>query len=41
MTVLAADSEKLVGDVFLAAAQISYMGPFTGAYRDQLVDRWL
>ena len=32
--VLMIDSEKLVGDVFIAAAQVSYMGPFTGAYRD-------
>jgi len=41
VVILTADSEKLVGDVFLAAAQISYMGPFTGVYRDQLVERWI
>jgi len=32
---------NLVGDVYLASAAMSYYGPFTGAYRDQLVDLWL
>ncbi|KAK3243833.1 hypothetical protein CYMTET_46533 [Cymbomonas tetramitiformis] len=30
----------LVGDVFLSAASISYYGPFTGPYRDELVELW-
>ena len=36
-------SQKLIvaaGDVFLAAAFISYLGPFTGAYRDKLLQTW-
>lgn len=28
------------GDIFLAAACISYVGPFTGIYRDRLVQGW-
>jgi len=28
------------GNVFLAAASLSYMGPFTGTYRDELVKDW-
>jgi dynein heavy chain len=27
-------------DVFLAAASISYNGPFTGPYRKNLTDYW-
>ena len=33
--------QLLVGDVFLSAACISYMGAFTGAYRQKLVGSWL
>lgn len=33
--------QLLVGDVFLAAACISYTGAFTGAYRQQLVGGWV
>lgn len=32
---------NLLGDAFLAAACISYYGPFTGIYRRQLVSKWL
>jgi len=32
---------NLIGDVFLSAAALSYYGPFTGSYRDQLVEQWL
>ena len=44
--------EKLLGNVFLAAASISYIGPFTvrllfqlniylqGAYREKLIESW-
>ena len=28
---------KLIGDVFIAAASISYIGPFTGIYRNYLI----
>ncbi|RLN88726.1 hypothetical protein BBJ28_00016849, partial [Nothophytophthora sp. Chile5] len=31
----------LIGDTFLAAACISYYGPFTGGFRQQIVDQWL
>jgi dynein heavy chain, axonemal len=30
--------EKLIGNVFIAAASISYIGPFTGFYREILVE---
>ena len=32
---------QLVGDVFISAACISYYGPFTGVYRNNLTDKWL
>jgi len=31
----------LIGDTFLSCAAISYYGPFTGNYRDELVEKWL
>jgi len=31
---------NLVGDVFLAASSLSYYGPFTGYYRELLVNQW-
>ena len=31
---------NLVGDVFLSAACISYCGPFTGIFRQQLQTDW-
>jgi len=31
----------LVGDVFIAAAFVSYAGPFTGEYRQHLVSQWM
>ncbi|DBA83803.1 TPA: hypothetical protein ACH3X1_006326, partial [Trebouxia sp. C0004] len=37
---LATRLQLLIGDVFLAAACISYVGPFTGIYRDRLVQGW-
>ena len=33
--------DKLVGNVFIAAACISYYGAFTGIYREQMVSNWL
>ncbi|TMW63012.1 hypothetical protein Poli38472_005630 [Pythium oligandrum] len=32
---------NLIGDTFLAAACISYYGPFTGAFRQRIVEQWL
>lgn len=32
---------ELIGDVFIGAATISYLGAFTGPYRDSLVKEWL
>jgi dynein heavy chain len=32
---------NLTGDVFLSAAAISYYGPFTGVYRNDIVASWL
>ena len=34
------DGKFSAGDLFLAAAEMSYLGPFTGQYREQLVDLW-
>ena len=31
------EAAKLIGDVFLSAACISYYGPFTGKYREELL----
>jgi len=33
--------EKLVGDVFLGAACVAYVGPFTGVYRKQILVEWV
>lgn len=30
-----------MGDVFIAAACISYYGPFTGVFREKLVAKWV
>ncbi|CAE7499104.1 DNAH6, partial [Symbiodinium sp. CCMP2456] len=35
------DIINLTGDVFLSSASISYYGPFTGNYRNDIVDAWL
>ena len=32
---------QLIGDVFISAACISYYGPFTGIYRQQMVTEWI
>lgn len=39
--VIAGDIKRLVGDVFLSCACISYFGAFTGQYREKLVSQWL
>ena len=33
--------DNLVGDIFISSACISYYGPFTGVYRDQMVGKWI
>jgi dynein heavy chain len=33
-------AQKLIGDVFLASAAISYYGAFTGMYRKKLMSHW-
>jgi dynein heavy chain len=35
------DIHKLVGNVFLSCACISYFGAFTGVYRNALVEEWV
>ena len=35
------DIQKLVGNVFLSAAAISYYGGFTGVYRQELIKNWV
>jgi dynein heavy chain len=39
--IMETEIEKLIGNVFVAAASISYIGPFTGFYRDILIEQWL
>ena len=38
---IAEDTRLLVGDVFIAAACVSYYGAFSGAYREELVGSWV
>lgn len=38
---IADDILNLTGDVFLSSASISYYGPFTGVYRNDIVTAWL
>jgi len=39
--VIQGDIERLVGNVFLSCACISYFGAFTGQYRELLVNDWV
>jgi len=39
--VISDDIEKLVGNVFLSSAVISYQGAFTGLYRKEMTDVWV
>ncbi|TYZ65733.1 hypothetical protein PybrP1_011994 [[Pythium] brassicae (nom. inval.)] len=41
VALLATSIRALIGDTFLAAACISYYGPFTGGFRARIVARWL
>jgi len=38
---ISGEIERLVGNVFLSCACISYFGAFTGAYREKLVAQWV
>merc|ERR1711871_1790712 len=38
---LGASIDNLVGDIFISSACISYYGPFTGVYRDEMVSKWI
>jgi len=33
--------DKLIGDMFLCAGSVSYVGPFTGVYRERILQYWL
>lgn len=33
--------DKVTGDVFLSVAQMSYLGPFTGRYRELISSKWM
>lgn len=35
------DLKLIIGNVFVAASSITYYGPFTGQYRDELVALWV
>lgn len=37
---IAQELNELIGNVFLSAATISYLGPFTGAYREPILHGW-
>jgi len=41
VTVLKADRVRLIGDVFLGTASISYIGAFTGVYREAILKEWV
>ena len=32
---------KVVGNVFMSASQMSYLGPFTGQYRESILAEWM
>ena len=38
---LSADEVYFVGNVFVAAASLSYLGPFNGQFRSELVAKWM
>jgi hypothetical protein len=35
------EGKFIAGDVFLSCAELSYLGPFSGAYRDDMIKLWL
>ena len=40
VAILEDEINKLIGDVFLSCACISYFGGFTGSYRNELTTKW-
>ncbi len=38
---LEADKRNLVGNILLSAAFISYLGPFTSNYRNEILKKWI
>jgi dynein heavy chain, axonemal len=40
MGILTSEEKELVGNVFLSAISICYIGPFNGSYRDALIQEW-
>lgn len=41
MVVLKDELDVLLGNVFLSASSIAYYGPFTGVYREKIVNDWI
>ena len=41
MGVLDDNIKKLIGDVFISSAAISYYAPFTDTYRKRLIEKWI
>ena len=41
VTILGEELKVVYGNVFVAASSVVYYGPFTGTYRDELVEKWL
>jgi len=37
---MTSELDLIIGNTFLAAASISYYGPFTGIFRDKMVQVW-
>ncbi len=37
---MTAELDVLIGNAFIAAASISYYGPFTGKFREVMVNEW-
>lgn len=38
---LTEDLKLVIGNIFIAASSVSYYGPFTGTYREELVEQWM
>lgn len=38
---LTEEIKLLLGNVFLAGSTVSYLGPFTGVFRQELISKWI
>ena len=38
---IVAEIDVILGNSFLSAASISYLGPFSGNFRDELLSLWI